>query len=79
MGLTVVLTSFFYLLKLSIQSLTLLVKARYRHWRAKAAFMKTLIREGVSQEAAQELAQVYPNPVNKILSLINMNRSRERF
>jgi len=69
MRLTAALISLFYIFKLSIQSLSLIVKAKYNHRKAKVIFTKNLIHEGVPQEAAEELAKVYPNPINEIFSL----------
>ncbi len=76
MDLRDILTSIYYFSKLSIQSLGLMAKAKYKHRRAKATFQKTLILHGVPPEAAQELAKAYPNPIDEIFKLMNMrNRS----
>ncbi|MEM2935736.1 MAG: hypothetical protein QW231_00990 [Candidatus Bathyarchaeia archaeon] len=72
MDLRDILTSIYYFSKLSIQSLGLAAKAKYKHRRAKATFQKILILHGVPPEAAQELAKAYPNPVNEILNLMNI-------
>ena len=76
MGLKAALTSLFYFLKLSVQFLSLLVKAKYSHWRATGTFTKILIQEGFSKEIAKELAQVYPNPIKEALNLMNLKRFR---
>ena len=76
MGLKAILTNLFYISKLSIQSLSLMVKAKYKRRRAKATFQRTLILHGIPSEAAQELAKAYPNPINEVLNLMNMRRIR---
>lgn len=76
MGLKAVLTSLFYISKLSLQSLSLMIKAKYRWRRAKATFQRTLILNGIPLEDARELAKAYPNPIEEILSLMNVRRIR---
>jgi hypothetical protein len=78
MSLKTIITGLFYIPKLSVQALALLVVAEYRHGRAKAAFRKTLITSGVHPDAARELAKAYPNPAKEILSLSNTRRARRR-
>lgn len=78
MGLKAILTNLFYISKLFLQALTLMAKAQYKQRRAKAVFQKTLLLHGIPSEAAQELAKAYPNPINEILSLMNIRRIRDK-
>jgi len=78
MGLKAIIASLFYISKLSVQALALLVVAKYRHGRAKAAFRRTLILSGVHPDTARELAKAYPNPAREILSLSNVRRARRQ-
>ena len=74
MSVKAVMISTYYFLKLSLISLGIIVKAKIRHRRAKTIFMKTLIRNGIPLEAAQELSRGYPNPMNEVLSLMKVRR-----
>ena len=76
MGLKAVFIAVLYFSRLSIQSLALIVKFLYKKRRAKSIFEKTLVLHGISQDAAQELAKCYPNPISEILSLVNIRRNR---
>ena len=76
MGLKAVFIAVLYFSRLSIQSLGLIVKFIYKKRRAKSIFEKTLVRHGISQDAAKELAKCYPNPISEILSLANIRRNR---
>ena len=67
-----VLMSIYYFLKLSIQSLGIIVKSKIRHRSAKATFKKTLILNGIPLKAAQELSRTYPNPLDEVLSLMKI-------
>jgi hypothetical protein len=71
---TAVLLSLYYFLKISLQSLSILVNANIRHRRAKAAFQKTLLLNGIPLAAAQELSQAYPNPIRDVLTLMSLGR-----
>jgi hypothetical protein len=76
MGLKAIFTSFFYISKLFLQSLSIMVKTKYMWRRAKATFQETLILQGVPKEAAEELANAYPNPMDDILTLTNVRKRR---
>ena len=68
--------SIYYFLKLSIQSLGIIVKSKISYRSAKTNFKKTLILNGIPLEAAQELSKAYPNPLNDALSLMNIRSKR---
>jgi len=74
LSLKAILVSLYYFLKLSVQSLGILVHASIRRRRAKAAFQKTLVRNGLPLAAAQELSRVYPNPIRDVLRLMSLRR-----
>jgi hypothetical protein len=76
MGLKAVFIAVLYFSRLSIQSLGIIVKFLYKKRRAKSIFEKTLVLHGISQDAAQELAKCYPNPISEILSLVKIRRYR---
>ena len=66
------MTSLFYVLRLSFQSLGLLTQTKIHRWKAQATFEKTLLLHGLPPEAAKELAQVYPDPLTGLFNLIQM-------
>ena len=76
MVLKAVFITFFYFSRLSLLSLSLLLKAKYKWRKAKATFQETLILQGIPKEAAQELAKAYPNPMNEFLTLMNFREHR---
>jgi len=76
MGLKAILTNLFCILKLFLQILGLVMKAKHGQRRAKAVFKKTLILHGIPSEVAQELARAYPDPIDEVLSLMKMRRMR---
>jgi hypothetical protein len=76
LNLKAVLVGIYYFLKLSIQSLGIIVKATIRHRSAKATFKKTLLLHGIPLEAAQELSKAYPNPVTDVLRLMSRRRGQ---
>lgn len=75
MNLKDLLFSTYYFLKLSVQSLSIMVRGQIGHHSAKTTFKKTLILNGVPQDAAKELSRTYPNPLNDVLSLIRARRN----
>jgi len=78
MDLRDILSCAYYFSKLSIQSLGLVAKAKYRHRRAKATFKKTLLLRGIPSETADELAKAYPNPVDEVLRLLDLRENMSR-
>jgi hypothetical protein len=70
MDLRGILSSIYHFSKLSIQSLGLIAKAKYKHRKAKATFRETLILYGIPPEAARELAEAYPNPIDEIFNIV---------
>ncbi|MFQ6076559.1 MAG: hypothetical protein ACE5Z5_10565 [Candidatus Bathyarchaeia archaeon] len=48
--------------------------ARYKRWKAKVTFQRTLIAGGVSPEAARELAKAYPDPLRGIRNIMSLRR-----
>ena len=59
--------------KLAFQSLGLVAQTSMRRRKAKAAFKKTLIQQGVSPEVANEIAKEFPNPITELFSLMRNN------
>ena len=56
--------------KLAFQSLGLVAQTSMRRRKAKSAFKKTLVLEGIPPEIANEIAKEYPNPISEIFSLL---------
>ena len=76
MGLVAALTAFYYFLKLSVQFVSIIVRAKYSLWRARRTFRRTLVLSGIPSESARKLASAYPNPMDGLFSLVRANRNR---
>ena len=59
--------------KLAFQSLGLVTQTAVKRRRAKSAFKKTLILEGIPPKIANEISREYPNPISEIFSIIKEN------
>ncbi|PVX25847.1 MAG: hypothetical protein CW691_03250 [Candidatus Bathyarchaeum sp.] len=59
-----------YCSKLAVQSVGLVTQTAMKRRKAKLAFKKTLISQGVPPKVANEIAKEYPNPLTEIVSLI---------
>ena len=73
MGAKALLIDILYFSRLAVQSLGLVTQTIVKRRRAKSTFKKTLILQGISPKIAQEIAEVYPNPVNAIFNLMKNN------
>ena len=70
MGAKALFVDVLYGSKLAFQSLGLVTQTAVRRRKAKSAFKKTLIQQGIPPEIANEIAKEYPNPINEIFSLV---------
>ena len=75
MGLMATLTAIYYFLKVSLQFISIVVRARYWFWKAKRAFRRALVSEGLPRESAIEIAEAYPNPMAGLLGLMRTGMS----
>jgi hypothetical protein len=73
MGAKALFVDVLYCSRLALQSLGLVTQTAMKRRKAKAAFEKTLIQQGVHPKIAKELAEDYPNPINEIFSLLKNN------
>ena len=73
MGAKALLIDILYFSRLAVQSLGLVTQTIVKRRRAKSTFKKTLNLQGISPKIAQEIAEVYPNPVNAIFNLMKNN------
>ncbi|MGD2066417.1 MAG: hypothetical protein PVI43_04515 [Candidatus Bathyarchaeota archaeon] len=72
------ISSALYGSKLAFQSLGLITQTTMKRRKAKSAFTKTLIQQGVPPETANEIAQEFPNPVSDLFSIMKSNVFAER-
>jgi hypothetical protein len=70
MGAKALISSAIYGSKIAFQSLGLVTQTTMKRRKAKATFKKVLIQQGVSPEAANEIAKEFPNPVSEIFSIV---------
>jgi hypothetical protein len=70
MGAKALFVDVLYCSRLALQSLGLVTQTAVKRRKAKSAFKKTLILQGVPPKIANELANEYPNPITEIFSLI---------
>jgi hypothetical protein len=70
MGAKALFVDVLYCSRLALQSLGLVTQTAVKRRRAKSAFKKTLILQGVPPKIANEFANEYPNPITEIFSLI---------
>jgi hypothetical protein len=73
MGAKALFVDVIYCSRLAVQSLGLITQTAVKRRRAKSAFKKTLITEGLSPEIAKEIAEEYPDPVTMIFSFLKSN------
>ena len=73
MGAKALVSSALYGSKLAFQSLGLVTQTTMRRRQAKSMFKKTLIAQGVSPEAANEITKEFPNPISEIFSILKSN------
>jgi hypothetical protein len=73
MGAKALFVDVLYCSRLALQSLGLVTQTAVKRRRAKSAFKKTLILQGVPPKIAKELAKEYPNPITEIFSLVKNN------
>ena len=73
MGVKALFVDALYGSRLAFQSLGLVAQTSMRRRQAKSLFKKTLIQQGVSPEAANEIAKEFPNPINELFSLLRNN------
>ena len=59
--------------KLVFQSLGPVTQTTMKRRKAKIAFKKTLMQQGIPQRIANEIAKEYPNSITEIFSLIRDN------
>lgn len=78
MGAKALFVDVLYGSKLAFQSLGLVTQTSLKRRQAKSTFKKTLIAQGVSPEAANEIAKEFPNPVSEIFSLLKSGAFSER-
>ena len=78
MGAKTLISTALYGSKLAFQSLGLVTQTTMKRRKAKSAFKKTLIQQGVSPEAAKEIAKEFPNPIFELFSIMKSNVFRER-
>ena len=70
MGVKALLIDILYFFRLCVQCLGLVTQAIVKRRRAKLTFKKTLVLQGIPPKVAQELAEVYPNPITEVLNLV---------
>jgi hypothetical protein len=70
MGAKALLSDVLYGSKIAFQSLGLLTQTTIKRRKAKAAFTKTLVLEGVPPEVADEIAKEFPNPISELFSIL---------
>jgi len=75
MDLMATITAIYYFLKISLQFISIVVRAKYSFWKAKRAFRRALISEGLPRESAIEIAAAYPNPMAGLLGLMRSGMS----
>jgi hypothetical protein len=73
MGITALFIDVLYFSRLAVQSLGLVTQTIVKRRRAKSAFKKTLINQGIPPKIAKEIAEQYPDPVNEIFNLMRSN------
>ena len=78
MGAKALISSALYGSKLAFQSLGLVTQTTIKRRKAKSAFTKTLIQQGVPPEAANEIAEEFPNPVSDLFSIVKSNAFSQR-
>jgi hypothetical protein len=64
------ITDVLYGSKIAFESLGLVTQTAIMRRKAKIAFKKTLVQQGISPKIATEIAKEFPNPINEIISLI---------
>lgn len=70
MAIKALITDIVYGSKIAFQSLGLVTETVVKRRKAKAAFKKTLIQQGIPPKIANEISKEYPNPITEIFSLI---------
>jgi hypothetical protein len=70
MGAKALFVDALYFSRLLVESMGLVTQAIVKRRKAKAAFKKTLVHQGVPPEIAKEIAKEYPNPVNDFFNLV---------
>lgn len=78
MGVKALFVDVLYGSKLAFQSLGLVAQTSMRRRQAKSMFKKTLIQQGISPEAANEIAKEFPNPISELFSLVKDQAFSER-
>ncbi|MCW4015369.1 MAG: hypothetical protein NWF06_03285 [Candidatus Bathyarchaeota archaeon] len=78
MGAKALFVDVLYGSKLAFQSLGLVTQTTMKRRKAKSAFKKTLINQGIPPEIANEIAKEYPNPINELFSLLKSSAFNER-
>ena len=73
MGAKTLFVGAFYGSKLAFQSLGLVTQTSLKRRHAKSTFKKTLIAQGLSPEAAKEIAKEFPNPISELFSILKSN------
>ena len=72
------ISSALYGSKIAFQSLGLVTQTTMKRRKAKSAFTKTLIQQGVSPEVANEIAKEFPNPISELFSIMRSGAFSER-
>jgi hypothetical protein len=62
-----------YCSRMAVQSLGLFTQTVVKRRRAKSAFKKTLVLQGIPTKIAKEITEEYPDPVTMIFSFIKSN------
>jgi len=73
MGAKALFVDVLYGSKLAFQSLGLVTQTTLKRRKAKSTFKKTLIQQGVPPEAANEIAEEFPNPISALFSIMKSN------
>jgi hypothetical protein len=73
MGAKALFVDALYFSRLLVESMGLVTQTVVRRRRAKAAFRKTLVHQGVPPEIAREIAKEYPDPINELFSIMKSN------
>ena len=70
MGAKTLFVDALYCSKLVLESMGLVTQAVVKRQKAKSAFKKTLINQGLTTEIATEIAREFPNPMTDFINLI---------
>ncbi len=70
MGAKALFVDALYCSRLVLESMGLVTQAVVKRQRAKSAFKKTLIHQGVPPEIAKEIAKEFPNPMTDFINIV---------